>query len=231
MSDAEERLLRELLYDAYRDINPDLSAFGAHLVRKLAEGMYARGARIQIGAAPAPRVELIHHSTGPELALVWTDKNWREVMGYRQTEVIGQPVVNFLAPDSRNFFLDFLWPAVSRRFETVQGVTLSLMTAAGQILTARFKSEPLRDPTGAFVRTFSKIKVTLAILGALACGAPKWSPRPPVLPAAIGHVMPMVLLRLRPVHHVSPPSAEQRFHQRVIRQRTARPGSRRGFFG
>lgn len=169
MSSAEELLLREIILATYKDINPMFSEHTAHLARKLASGMYARGVRVSIGEAAQKRVRTIHQSVDAEKRVIWTCKDWREVMGYPQRLAIGHAAIDFLAPGSREVYKEFIWPHIELG-EKVDGVTLFLLRSTGEILPATAKIEPMRDTDGSFLRTFARLKVTLLTLFSL-CGA------------------------------------------------------------
>lgn len=228
--DAEEKLIRELLADSYREINPDLTRFGSHLIARLAAGMYQRGARIQIGATRAPETQIIHHSTGPEKQIVWTCKAWREVLGYRQPQIIGHPITDFIAPESYGLFTDFIWPALRDRCEKIESVLVGLLDSSGQVVRGVMRAEVLRDPHGAFLRTFTKIRVTVAVLFGLACGVPTSAGRSSLAPAATDHGWRMASSRSRPGHPTGYPSGVLKSLKRGARPHTLRPGSPRRLF-
>jgi hypothetical protein len=228
--DAEEKLIRELLFESYREINPDLTHFGSHLITRLAAGMYRRGARIYIGATRAPKEHIIHHSTGPTKKIVWTCKTWREVLGFKQPDIIGQPITKFIAPESYGMFTDFIWPALRDRGEKVESVIVGLLNSSGQVVRGVMRAEVLRDPSGAFLRTFTKIRVTLAVLFGLACGVPTSAGRSSLAPATVDHGLPMASSRLRPGHHYGYPSGVSKSLKRGARPHTLRPGSPRRFY-
>lgn len=226
--DAEEKLIRDLLFESYREINPDLTKFGSHLITRLAAGMYRRGARIQIGATRPPKEHIIHQSIGPTMKLVWTDKTWREVLGFKQPDIIGHPVTKFIAPESYGLYTDFIWPALRERGEKVESVIVGLLNSSGEVVRGVMRAEVLRDSTGAFLRTFTKIRVTLVVLFGLACGVPTKLAAP--APGAAGRELPMASSRLRPGRHYGYPSGVLKSLKRAARPHTLRPGSPRRFY-
>jgi hypothetical protein len=167
--DTEERLVREMLTESYREIVPHISSGGDALIRRLARAFVARGGRVLIGPKPAPVVVKIHQSIDEEMRLVWMDKEWRTVMGYPNREGIGRLFTDLLAPSSARFFVEHVWPLVYRD-ETRLGVgpvVLHLINRTGRMLTATYKGTAIRDTNGAFERTFSKLHVTLGVLAAI----------------------------------------------------------------
>src|SRR5690242_8723137 len=119
----ESRLLLEAILAAYRDINPDMTDLGAHLCRKLADGLYERGARIQIGNR-APVHLTIHQSLDPLGHIVWTCKKWNEVLGYKSREAVGKHISEILTPDSYAFMQEFGWPGLLQYGHVEGGVTM-----------------------------------------------------------------------------------------------------------
>jgi hypothetical protein len=159
--DANRKLLEVMLVAAYREVNPELSERGAHLCRKLAAGLFARGARVEIGITQPEQTTLIHQSCTPMGHIVWVDRRWNEVMGYRAQAVVGQHLSKFLEPGSFELLRDRVWPELVR-FGKVTDVPLIFVSALGAYYNALLlKSEILRDPDGSFQRTFTKVKVKL----------------------------------------------------------------------
>lgn len=160
MSDVDERLLYESLLAVYRDVNPEISERGAHLIRKLAVGLYARGARIEIGTALPPQHIFIHQSLSPLGKVLWTCRHWNEVMGYHSQAAVGRHISEFIAPSSYQMFQEFVWPELVRAGR-VEQVPLILVRSTKEMLHAIYKTEIMRDSGGAFHRTFGKLKVTI----------------------------------------------------------------------
>lgn len=160
MSDVDSKLLHEMVLAAYRDVNPDLSSMGAGLCRKLSDGLYARGARVQIGAAQPTTNIFIHHSLDPLGNILWTCRRWNQAMGVNSRAPIGRHISNFLDEPSYEFFKNFAWPELIEKGK-ISEVPLIFVSATRDILHAMWRSEILRDERGGFLRTFAKLKVTV----------------------------------------------------------------------
>lgn len=158
--DPEELLMREMLLESYREIVPEVSIHAAALCRKLASGLVARGGRILIGPRPVAQYQVIHHSTDRQRRIVWTCKEWHQTLGFPPRHAIGQLIHNFLSPDSIAFDREWGWPALLRG-EVVGPVAVSLISADGRRMTGIGKAEPLHDSKGAFLRTFTRIRLRL----------------------------------------------------------------------
>ncbi len=157
----EEHLLREQLLAAYREIAPEHSVGGEFLVRKLAAALFARGGRVTIGTVHTEE-KTIHHSLDAGHKIVWTDKVWNAVMGYRSGTVVGHPIGEFITADSLAFLNEVAWPQLMRDGKTGPHA-FTFVTYQGVLLPAMGRSEVLRDSTGAFERTFARIRVKVAL--------------------------------------------------------------------
>lgn len=171
MSDAESNLLYDTLRAAYRDVNPEISDRGAHLVRKLADGLFSRGARVQIGSKQPMHYLYIHHSLDPLGNVLWTCRRWNQALGYNSRAPIGRHISDFLDPGTMANLQENVWPELIRTGK-VEHIPLVLIASTKECLNATAKSEILRDEKGGFLRTFAKIKVELpAALARLAAAA------------------------------------------------------------
>jgi hypothetical protein len=160
VSDADFKLLLESLRSAYRDVNPELSEWGANLLRRLADGLYTRGARIQIGAPAPTRHIFIHHSLDPLGHVLWTCRRWNAIMGFNNQAPVGRHISEFLEPGSFESFKEQSWPELIRNGK-VENVPVILVTSTRDYLNAIGKSEILHDERGGFLRTFAKLKVAV----------------------------------------------------------------------
>lgn len=160
MSDAEQKLLHETLRAAYRDVNPEISDRGANLCRQLAAGLYARGARIQIGASQPPVHVFIHHSLDPLGTILWTCRRWNLIMGYHSQAPVGHHISEFIEPGSYAASYEVFWPELIEKGR-VENIPVILVTSTGEFLNAVGKSEILKDERGGFLRTFAKLKVSV----------------------------------------------------------------------
>lgn len=154
--DMEERLLVELLRETYREINPDPSVNADFLIRKLAGGIYARGARIQMGANRPPKLRSLHVSVDRQDLICWTDKDVHDWLGYRPRALIGRPVDTILSPGSAAFRREFGLPELLREGR-VGPVPATFIGSAGDVLVGTIIAEVLRDSRGEFLRTFTRI--------------------------------------------------------------------------
>lgn len=199
-SDSEHRLLEQQLLSIYHDIVAGPSTAGDFLMKRLASELYARGVRATIGAEPATKEIILHHSLDPEQRLCWVSKLWNQIMGYRARQAIGLHASAILTPESYNDVLPAWWSTVVESGKTPP-LNIGLVTARGEILKGTLVSEALRDSEGIFQRTFARIKVRvpLALI--------------PLLFAACIHVGPvgMVLARRRaPAARPAPDHIRQR---------------------
>ena len=160
MASAEQKLLRDMLHAAYLDINPEISDNGANLVRRLAEGLYTRGARISIGVPEPTQSVFIHHSIDPLGNVLWTGRRWNQILGYNSQAPVGKHISTFLEPSSYKMFEELYFPELVRTGK-VEGVPVILLSSTNDQIHAVGKSEILRDERGAFLRTFAKLKVAL----------------------------------------------------------------------
>ncbi len=158
MSDADFKLLRDSLFAVYRSVNPELSHFGDHLVRRLADGLYARGARIQIGSPEPVHHIHIHHSVDPLGNVLWTCRRWNQAMGYASQAPVGKHISQFLDPGTYTMMQEHYWAELVQHGK-IEGIPVVMVTSTQQLLTGTAKSEILRDEKGGFLRTFAKIKV------------------------------------------------------------------------
>jgi hypothetical protein len=160
------------LFAAYKDVNPELAKTAESMLRKLADGLYERGARAQIGMHSPPKFLHIHQSLDPLGNVVWTCHRWTEVMGYANRAAIGHHISEFISEDSFQMFKEFAWPQLIRE-GSVSGVPLTYVRSTKELVPALLqKSEIMRDSEGAFHRTFAKIRVTIhgyLAVGRLAC--------------------------------------------------------------
>lgn len=129
-------------------------------MRKLAEGLYVRGARIQIGTPIPTQHIFIHHSIDPLGKILWTGRRWNQVMGYNSQAAVGRHISEFIEPASYQAFHDFTLPELVQ-YGKVEGVPIVLVTSTKEHLNATLKSEILRDEKGGFLRTFAKLKVAI----------------------------------------------------------------------
>lgn len=156
----DEQLFRQQMLAAYHEIAPEAGAAGDYLIQRLAKAMFTRGARLEIGAVPPLEKRTIHHSLDPDQRIVWVCKLWNQTMRYRSRAAIGHHVADILTPESFATFLQSWWPQVTETGHAGP-FDITLVTAEGQPLPARVKSERMRDALGMFVRTFSRIVVWL----------------------------------------------------------------------
>lgn len=171
MSDAESKILHEMLRAAYRDVNPEISANGDNLIRRLADGLYSRGARVQIGATQPPVYIHIHHSVDPLGNILWTCRRWNQVMGYASQAPVGHHISEFVEPGSYQFIQQEIWPKLVATGK-IDYFPSILITSTRDYLQASWKCEILRDERGGFLRTFAKLKVSIpAALARLAASA------------------------------------------------------------
>jgi hypothetical protein len=154
----DERLFQERMLQAYHELAPEAGAAGDFLIRRLAKAMYDNGARVQIGIEPPLEKRTIHQSLDPDQRIVWVCKLWNQTMRYRSRAAIGRHISEVLTPDSFATFLEEWWPRLIAEGE-VGPFEAVLVTADGQHLPAKGKSERMRDSTGMFVRTFARLIV------------------------------------------------------------------------
>lgn len=156
----DRKLLLDQLLAAYHEIVPDPSVSGDFLIEKLAAALYARGGRIIIGGVVPIIERTIHHSLDPDMRLVWTCKDWNRTLGYRSGAVVGRHINEFLTPDSQAFIRDVGWPALLHEGK-IGPVAQTMVAYDGRAIPSMIKVEILRDSTGAFERTFAKLRCQL----------------------------------------------------------------------
>ena len=161
--DSEHLLLEQQLLSIYREIVAGPSTSGEFLMKRLASAMYARGVRATIGAEPATKEIVLHHSLDPEQRLCWVSKIWNQVMGYRARQAIGLHTSAFLAPETYHSVLPEWWSSVVMTGKTGPHA-VTLVNARGELLKGSLTSEALRDSEGAFQRTFSRVKVRVPLM-------------------------------------------------------------------
>ena len=152
--------MRQMLIEAYHEIVPEGSPRGEVLCRKLAEKLVAKGGRILIGPKPAPRYQQIHHSVDAGGRILWTDKDWHEVMGFPKRMGLGRRFIDLLAPSSQTFWQETVWPSLLRE-RRLGPVVLHVMTAVGVMLPATWRGETMLYSDGTFHRTFERLRVLL----------------------------------------------------------------------
>jgi hypothetical protein len=158
----EEELLREMLQATYREIAPSASGLAETLCRRLAAGLYRRGGRIQLGDAPV-KYHHIHISVDRHDQIVWTCANFHRALGYRPHALINKPVGLILTPDSASFRREWGLPELVAKGK-LGPVVATFIRYDGQLLAGPMTATILRDSTGAFLRTFSRIKVPAGYL-------------------------------------------------------------------
>lgn len=149
-----------MLHAAYLDINPETSANAANLVRRLAEGLFARGARISIGVPVPTQHVYIHHSIDPLGNLLWTCRRWNQVLGYNSQAPVGKHISHFIEAGSYKMFEELYFPELVRAGK-VEGIPVVMLSSTHEQLHAVGKSEILRDERGGFLRTFAKLKIAV----------------------------------------------------------------------
>jgi len=159
----EKRLLTHHILTAYHEIVSDPSARATFLMTKLAAVLYERGARIVLGAEPAPTYRDVHHSLDATQHLMWVSKDWAHVLGYRPHEAVGLPTTAFMAGDTVRFLKEVGWPTLLKEGK-IGPVAVTYQTRQGELLPGTARVEVMRDETGAFLRTFCKTKLRLPLL-------------------------------------------------------------------
>lgn len=157
----DEQLFRQQMLAAYHELAPEAGSAGDYLIERLSKTLFNRGARMEIGHEPPLEKRTIHHSFDPDQRLVWVCKLWNQTMGYRSRAAIGRHISDILAPHSYAQFVSEGWWEQLMNHGHYGPVEITLVTAHGQQLQAKGKSERMRDSTGMFVRTFAKLIVML----------------------------------------------------------------------
>lgn len=163
MSNMEERLLKEILLQTYRDIAPEHSVDAEFLIRKLATGLFQRGGRISLGSTTPPKLQHLHISVDANDRIVWTDKELHQRLGYRPHSLIGKHVDSILSEGSIAFRREFGLSELLREGR-LGPVPITFIRGDGGLLVGSVTSQVLRDSNGDFLRTFSRIVVPLMIL-------------------------------------------------------------------
>lgn len=156
----EERLFREILFETYQKVNPEPSVNAEFLLRKLASGLYERGARITLGASRPPKIQNIHVSVDDKDRICWTGKHWHNALGYPPHSCIGQPIERYLSEGSAAFRQEFGIPELMRTGK-LGPVPATLVSATNDLIVGTLTSQILRDSQGKFLRTFSRIAIQL----------------------------------------------------------------------
>lgn len=160
----EERLLRELLIDEYRKIVPEHGSLGDVLVRKLAAGMFERGARIAIGKPAPQKHQMMYMSVDIKDNIVWTCKDLHAKLEYPPHSLIGKSVYQVLTEGTGAYRRDFFLPQLLQEKKRAGPVPWSFLAASGLVIACQVTSEIMLNSVGEFLRTFTRIRVPFALL-------------------------------------------------------------------
>jgi diguanylate cyclase (GGDEF)-like protein/PAS domain S-box-containing protein len=88
------------------------------------------------------------HSHGPDLAIADVSQFWLDKMGYKEAEVVGHPIDQFMAPGSAKLVDDIILAAIERQ-SCCSNIELQMVTRAGDILDVYMSAVVEHDVAGA----------------------------------------------------------------------------------